>query len=94
MAVRRAEVAGEPLSPDGGLELGDSAFEFLFFGRGDVVVASAAAAGWHGGFELEKEIFHLGVLRGGRRGDSRQGALNDFVAMRCKKSHNSDWWNH
>ena len=53
VAVRRAEVAGDPLSPDGGLELGDSAFEFLFFGGGDVVVASAAAAavaGWHGGF--------------------------------------------
>ena len=62
VAVRRAEVAGEPLSLDGGLELGDSAFEFLLFGGGDVVVASAAAARWHGEFQFEKELFHLGVL--------------------------------
>ena len=87
VAVRRAEVPGDPLPFYGGLELGDAAFEILvigvlFVGSGAAAVAPAAAAGRLCRFKLEEVFYHLGVLQSGRRGDRRQGALDDVVAVR------------
>ena len=64
----------------------DAALECLFFCGGKVVASAAVVVASdgrrEGGFQLAEELFHLGVLGGGRRGDLDEVAFDDFVAVR------------